>query len=216
VIAGGGETGYHLAQILDVEKFAVTLLEFDLDRCNFLAEKLKRATVVHSDATRRAVLEEERVGTADVFVACTGDDENNIMSGVEARDIGTKTVMVLVGRPDYAQVVGKLGIDLVVSPRQVMAKQVLGFLNSGPVISRIALGDGTISVLEVEVLADSPATQSKLADLKLPKQCLIAAVMREDYARVPGGDDQLHAGDTVVVLVDDDVVDPALKAFGAG
>jgi trk system potassium uptake protein TrkA len=216
VIAGGGETGYHLAQILDVEKFAVTLLEVDRERCEFLAEKLKRATVVHSDATRRAVLEEERVGTADVFVACTGDDENNIMSGVEARDIGAKSVMVLVGRPDYAQVVGKLGIDLVVSPRQVMAKQVLGFLNSGPVISRIALGDGTISVLEVEVLRDSPATQAKLADVKLPTRCLIAAVMREDFARVPGGDDQLQAGDTVVVLVDDAEVDASLKAFGAG
>lgn len=214
VIAGGGETGYHLAQILDVDRFAVTLLEWNRQRCEFLAEKLKRATVVHSDATRRAVLEEERVGTVDVFVACTGDDEDNIMCAVEARDIGAKSVMVLVGRPDYAQVVGKLGIDLVVSPRQVMAKQVLGFLNSGPVISRIALGDGTISVLEVEVLPGSPAAEHVLAKLDLPRRCLIAAAMREDFATVPGGDDRLREGDTVVVLVDDDEVDTALKAFG--
>jgi trk system potassium uptake protein TrkA len=215
VIAGGGETGYHLAQILDVDKFAVVVLEIDRERCDFLAEKLKRATVVHSDATRRAVLEEERVGSADAFVACTGDDEDNIMCAIEAKDIGAKSAMVLVGRPDYAQVVGKLGIDLVVSPRQVMAKQILGFLNSGPVISRISLGDGTISVLEVEVLPDAPATEHVLANLDLPKQCLIAAVMREDFTSVPGGDDRLREGDTVVVLVDDSEVDAALKAFGS-
>ena len=71
---------------------------------------------MHTDATRRDSLEEERVGSADVFVACTGEDENNIMAAVEARDIGTKTVMALVSRPDYAHVVGKLGIDVTREP----------------------------------------------------------------------------------------------------
>ena len=54
------------------------------------------------------------------FVACTGDDESNIMACVEASDTGTKHVMAIVSRPDYAGVVGKLGIDLAVSPRKVM------------------------------------------------------------------------------------------------
>ena len=213
VIAGGGETGYHLANTLEGQRFTVVLLETDRARCDFLASNLKYTTVVNSDATRRATLEEERVGSADVFVACTGDDENNIVAAVEAKDIGTEMIMALINRPDYAHVVGKLGIDKAVSPREVIARQVLGFLNTGPVISRTPLGDGGIMVLEVEVQPDAPATEHVLANLELPEQCLIAAVVREGYAEVPGGDDRLKAGDTAVVLVDDADLEEAVQVF---
>ncbi len=215
VIAGGGETGYHLARTLEGQRFAVVLMEADRDRCEFLARNLKRSTVVHSDSTRRSNLEEERVGSADVFVGCMGDDENNIMAGVEARELGAETIMAIVGRPDYANVVAKLGINLAVSPRKVMAKQVLGLLNQGALVSRTSLGDGGISVLEVDVLPGVPATEHILAKLDLPRQCLIAAVLHEDFTRVPGADDRLHEGDTVIILIEDSVLDDTLKVFRA-
>ena len=98
--------------------------EADRDRCDFLASHLKHTTVVNCDAQRRADMEEERVGSADVFVACTGEDENNIMACVEARELGAKMTAALVSRPDYANVVGKLGIDETVSPREVVARQI--------------------------------------------------------------------------------------------
>ncbi len=213
VIAGGGETGYHLARILEGRRFAVVLMEAGEDRCNFLASNLSRTTVINSDATRRRVLEEERVGSADVFVACTGDDENNIVSCVEASEIGTKMTMAIVSRPDYASVVGKLGIDLAVSPRKVMARQVLGFLTSGPVISRMALAGGALEVIEVDVMTGAPATEHVLANLALPRECLVPAVISEDYVRVPGADDHLRAGDRVVLLAEEAVMGDALKLF---
>lgn len=214
VIAGGGETGYHLASALEGQKYGVVLLEDDRERCDFLASHLKHAVVVNRDATRRANLEEERVGSADVFVACSGDDENNIMASVEARDIGAKTIMALVGRPDYAHVVGKLGIDLAVSPREVAAKQVLGYLTSGPVVSKTSLGDGgELSVLELDVVDGAPVTEHVLASLKLPAQCLIAAVIREGFTEVPGGDDHLQPGDTAVALVADEVMEETIAMF---
>ncbi len=214
VIAGGGETGYHLAQVLEGRRFAVVLLEMDRDRCDFLAAHLKHATVVCTDFRRRVNLEEERVGSADVFVASTGDDENNIMACVEARELGATTCMALVSRPDYANVVGKLGIDHAVSPREVVAKQVMGFLNSGPVISRMPLtAGGSIDIFEVEVEPSTPATEHVLAQLDLPPQCLIAAVIRESYVQVPGADDRLEPGDTVVALVDRTAVEAMLRAF---
>ncbi len=216
VIAGGGETGYHLAQALQGRRFAVVLMEADRDRCEFLASHLKHATVVHCDARRRADLEEERVGSADVFVACTGDDENNIMACVEARELGAKTITSIVNRPDYANVVGKLGIDETVSPREVVSREILGFLNTGPVIFRnpILLGGG-IEVLEIEVVQGAPATESVLANVDLPSQCLIAAVIHESYVQVPGADDRLAPGDTVVALVEGAAVEQTLKAFEA-
>ncbi|MCA9102339.1 MAG: Trk system potassium transporter TrkA [Planctomycetales bacterium] len=215
VIAGGGETGYHLADALATGRFNVVVMESNLDRCEVLSSRLQHATVINCDATRRSSLEEERVGNADIFVACTGEDENNIMACVEARELGTASVMSIVNRPDYANVVGKLGIDHAVSPRQVIAKQVLSFLTTGPLVSQTNLAGSDVLVLEIEVREGVRATEHVLAKLALPSQCLIAAVMREDYVRVPGADDQLRSGDTLVMLAHATVLDDVLKVFNA-
>lgn len=213
VIAGGGETGYHLARMLEGRRFSIVLMESNRSRCEFLSQHLAHTTIVHCDATRRDHLEEERVGSADVFVACLGNDEDNIMSGVEARELGVRMIMAVVHRPDYANLVGKLGIDFAVSPRQVMARQVLGFLTEGPVISHTSLEEGAVEVLEIEVGANVPATEHVLAKLKLPPHCLIAAVMQAEYVSVPGADDRLKPGDTVVLLAEQSAVEEALRLF---
>lgn len=215
VIAGGGETGLHLAQCLSGRRYRVMLMDRDRERCEFLAKNLPHVTVIEADARRRSVLEEERVGTADAFAACLGDDENNIMAGVEAKEVGAKMIMAVVSRPDYAGVVEKLGIDLAVSPREVMANQILAFLNSGPIISRTSLADGRIGICEIEVIEGVAATEHNLANLKLPPNCLIAAVMRDDHVRVPGAEDRLVIGDTVIALVDDASVNAMFGLFGA-
>lgn len=215
VIAGGGETGYHLAQCLSGRRYRVMVIEQNHDRCEYLAKSLPHVTVVQADGRRRKVMEEERVGSADAFASCMSDDETNIMAGVEARELGARMIMAIVSRPDYAGVVGKLGIDLAVSPREVIARQILGFLNSGPVVSRTSLAEGRIGIYEVEVIKGVPVTEHNLASLQLPPQCLIAAVTREDRVYVPGAEDRLKAGDTVIALVDDSSVDAMFSMFGA-
>ena len=138
------------------------------------------------------------------------------MASIDAKQIGSKRALCTIDRPDYAQIVSNLGIDVAVSPRDVMAKQILGFLNTGVVISRMSLASGNISVLEMDVLAGTPITESVLAKLALPRKSLIAAVMREGYVQVPGADDRLNAGDTVVALVEDSAEDELLAKFGGG
>ena len=212
-IAGGGETGYHLAKTLEKENFSVVLMEQDPNRCEELANSLDDTTVIHADATRRAVLEEERIGKFDVFVSCTGDDENNILAGVEARELGAQKILAVVGRPDYANIVGKLGIDLAVSEREVITQKILSFLNTGVIISRLSLPGGDILVYELEVKEGVEATKSTVAELPLPKRCLIAAVSRQEFVRVPTATDQLQAGDMVVIFVEQTVADHALALF---
>ncbi|OHB82382.1 MAG: Trk system potassium transport protein TrkA [Planctomycetes bacterium RBG_16_64_12] len=214
VIAGGGETGYHLARVLEGRRCGVVLMETNRQRCEFLAAHLKHTTVVNADAQCRSSLEEERAGSADVFVASTGDDEDNIMACVEAKELGAKRILAIVGRPDYANVVGKLGIDKAVSPREVVAKQVLGFLNTGPVISKMPLSPGgTVDILEIEVVPKAPATEHVLANVNFPPQCLIAAMIHENYVKVPGADDRLSPGDTVVALVQNAAIEDTVKLF---
>lgn len=214
VIAGGGETGYHLAQLLQSRRFSVLVLEWDQNRTDYLATHLPQATVLRTDIRHWETLEESQVGRADVFVACTGDDENNIMACVEARELGVKTCMAVISRPDYAKVIGKLGIAYTVSPREVITRHVQAFLTTGPVIyERSWTEDKTIEVFEIEVLSGAPITQHVLAQAALPSQCLVAAVVRENYAWVPGADDRLEPGDTVVVLADRSVREEMIQAF---
>ena len=213
MIAGGGETGLQLARTLERESYKVMVLESDEARCQVLAGILETTAVVHCDARRRENLEEQRVGNADVFAACTGDDEDNMMLGVEADDLGAEQVMAVIGRPDYGSIIQKLGIDLAVSEQSVMTRQILSYLNHGIVVSSAKMPGGLINVIELEVLEGSPATQLAVKDLGLPDRCLIVAVIQQDYVRVPGATDRLSDGDTAVILLEDDVVDATLAVF---
>lgn len=213
MIAGGGETGYHLASMLESDLFSVVLLESSRERCDWLSNSLSKATILHCDASQKAVMEEERVADADFFVTCTGDDESNIMAGVEAKELGATKVLSVVGRPDYANIMGKIGIDFAVSERQVMAKQILGLLNEGNIISRYLMPNGRIGIYELEVEPNCEAVTKNLADLPLPAPCLIAALMRDRYSRVPEAGDKLLAGDTVIAFIDESVVQQTLPLF---
>jgi trk system potassium uptake protein TrkA len=212
IIAGGGEIGFHLASSLESGRFNVLLLEADEERCSFLAGKLDKTTILHADTTRLAELEEARVGKTDVFVAATGRDEDNIVCGVEARELGAKRVMSVVRRADYANVLKRLGIDVAVSPREVMYRQILGLVELGPILGRSTIAGGGAEVWEIEVPSEAPITMAPLRDVDLP-QSLIVAIEREDYVRVPGADDQLRPGDSVVVLVQQSSTEETLRLF---
>ena len=215
MIAGAGETGYHLARLLNTDDYRIVLLDQNRKRCEVMAKRLPKVTVINANANRRSVLEDEGGGTVDYFIACTGSDENNIMAGVEARHLGASRVMAVVGRPDYANVVGKLGIDRAVSKRDVIARQILGFLNEGAVISQSRIPNGTIGLYELEVVKGTRVTAATLAELPLAGRCLIAAIQRDGFVRVPTADDQLQHGDIVVALIDQQHTSECLALFNA-
>jgi len=110
-------------------------------------------------------------------------------------------------------VLGRLGIGKAVSQRDVMAKQIVGFLNEGVVISRAKLPGGLINILELDIAEGSAVTESKIMEMGLPDRCLIVAVVQQETVRVPSASDRLHAGDSVVVIVEDDVVDACVSMF---
>jgi len=214
MIAGGGETGQHLARILSNRQYFVTMMDSNRDHCENLASQFKELTVVHANALRRNDLEKEGVGNADIFIACTGNDEDNIMACLEAEDIGAKKRMAVVTRSDYANVIGRLGIDEVVSPRTVMAKQVMGLLNSGPLVFRNAsLLGGGIEILELEVFHHAPVTQGTLLEVTLPANTLLAAVSRDEYAFLPNAKSVLKQGDTVIALAQSHAIANLVTAF---
>lgn len=212
VIAGGGEIGFHLASLLDKKRYRVVLLEADAKRCELLAARLSSVTVLTGDATNQSELAEARVGSVDVFVAAMGRDEDNIVCGIEAKELGAARILSIVRRPDYANVLEKIGIDLAVSPREVMASEIIGMVTTGPINRQSAIAGGAAEVWEVLVPQDAPCTSAPLKELQI-KDCLLAAIVREEYVKVASGDDQICAGDTAVAIVQKGQEQAALKWF---
>jgi K+ transport systems, NAD-binding component len=214
IIAGGSETGQQLARILSNRRYSVTIMDSNRQKCESLAASFKNLTIVHADALRRLDLEKEGVGGTDIFIACTGSDEDNIMACVEAGELGAKKQMAIVTRSDYGNVINRLGIDEVVSPRSVIAKQVMGLLNTGPVVFRNAsLLGGGVEVLELEVMKNSPVTGGMLSEVALPPNTLLAAVLREGFVYLPNAKSELQPGDTIVALSQSDAVPNLITAF---
>jgi trk system potassium uptake protein TrkA len=208
IIAGGGEIGFNLARLLQKGRFNTVLMEADAERCEYLAQRLTGTTVLHADVTRQAEMQEARVGKAEIFVAATGRDEDNIVCGVEARELGCSRILSVVRRPDYANVLERLGID-------VTSRQILGMVQGGVIIAGSGISKGDAEVWEVEIVEGAPVTKAPLKDVSLPG-CLIAAMVREDFVSVPGADDQLKAGDSAVVLVHRNSIADTLAIFERG
>ncbi len=213
VIAGGGETGLNLARLLERTRCRTTVLESDEKRCELIADRLPQCTVLLADVKSRADLEEARVGSADVFVACTGHDEENIVCGVEAKELGCSRLLTIVRSPDYANVLERFGVDVAVSPRQAMARQIEGLIAAGPVKERSPVAGDSADIWEIEVPSNVGATLAPLRELPLTG-CLVAAIERKEHVKVPGADDQLQAGDSVVLLVHRAVESEVLPLFG--
>lgn len=213
VIMGGGSIGMHLAQLLDNRQRPVKLLEWNMDRCNVLAAKLRRVKVVCRDATTRVALDQEHVDRADVFVSTSGDDEQNIMASVLAKEVGASHTIAVVHQPDFAPLVHRLGIDHTVTPRASLANRVLRLVHQQSVSRLAILEEGQIEVLEYTIEKETPITNKPLREVraKLPKNSLVATITRGEQVIVPGGEDQITVGDSVVMIAALDSVEAVQK-----
>ena len=216
MIAGGGEIGYQLARVLQERNYNITILEADRERCEVLSKLLRKSTIIHGDASQKKVLESEYVGAKDLFVACLGDDENNIMACVEAHELDVQTLDAVIERPDYAKIVGKFGISEAVSPQDVTSRQINGLMHSGPVIFRNShLLGGDVDVFELVVGENALVTQNALKDVGLSKKILVAAVVRGKDVLIPDAEFLIKENDTVLVLVDAEAQPELIKQFQA-
>lgn len=200
VIAGGGVTGLFLAETLEKQNFQVRLIERDRERCRVVSESLTHAEVIHGDATNINFMKEERIPTADVFVGVTGDDENNLMSCLLARELGVDKTVVKLSRPDYASLVQKFGVSLALSPRHVMAERILTLISRGRIQALTLLEDGRVEVIEFTAEHGSPIVGRPLSELSLPRGTLISTIVHLGETIIPRGSDRIEPGDTVIAV----------------
>ncbi len=211
VIFGGNEYGFSLAQMLESVDCDVRIFEQDPALCAKLADRLTNTTVIRADATVVAELEEEQVGEADFFIGTSADDEDNVMSCLQAHTLGAKSCLTLIHRADYAAAISAsghhFGIRAAVSPREATRREIQRFITTDRyhILKRF---EGAL-LLEIRVGKGSIAAGHMLHEVAWPPGVVIVGQLRGIHADVPGPDEVLLAGDHIYAVVADD----ALKGF---
>jgi trk system potassium uptake protein TrkA len=205
VLFGGSETAINLIRLLSNPRFKIRLIEKDPKRCRALAERFPKITVINGDATSLRLLEEEQIGSADYFVACTKDDEQNILTCLQATKLGVNHVQLVINKGDYNQLLGILktilGIEVVVSPRQATADYMVRNLSTERTLNLAEMPGGAGQIIEVRITHSSPCVGRMIKDIKLPRGSLIVALLHKFKAKVPAADDMILAGDRIAVIV---------------
>ena len=211
VLFGASEVAINLLQRLNNPRFRVRIIEPSGTVCREVAERFPQVTVVHGDATSRRLLEEEQVGSADHFVACTRDDEENIMTCLQAVRLGTRRVHLVINKSDYESLLHELrdtlGVEHIVSPRTATAGEIVKYLTRQPVIhlGSLTQDEKGPRLLEILVRKGSRVDGKTLLAIQpyRPAGVVFVALLRDFRAWVPGADDPIRAGDRVVAIVDE-------------
>ncbi|WP_074792068.1 Trk system potassium transporter TrkA [Haloferax larsenii] len=208
VVVGGSEIGYHVARLLEERGFKPRLVEHDADRARELAELLPGTIVMESDATDVDFLEREHVGDADLVVAALDSDEKNLLVSLLAGRLGVERTVAVIDTTPYVELFEAVGVDIGVSPREVVAEEITRFTREGGAENVALIETDKAEVLEIEVDADSilAGTPIRESIADLPEGVVIGAITRRREFITPRGDTVIEPGDHVVVFVDSTVI----------
>ncbi len=212
VLIGGGSVGFMLAQQLEQAGIKVKLIEHDKDRCIFLADKLKKSLILHGDGTDLELLEGEYVGDAGVIVCITNNDEKNLLCSLLVKQLGSdQRIITRVSNARTAQLFERVGIDVVVSPRESALTELLNRVQARDVDILALVEGGQGEVLRLTLPEDFPET--RVIDLKFDVKAVIGVVKRGRRLIIPYGDTVIQAGDQVKIFTMAEDAEAVKKLF---
>jgi trk system potassium uptake protein TrkA len=214
VVMGAGGIGSAIAEKLGWrEDVSMRIIERDRQRAQELgASAPKSVMVLNGDATDLDLLIEERIGEANIFVATSDDDEDNMVACQLARSLGVERTIALVNKGSYRQIYDLLGIDRAISPRVLCAQRIMRFVRSSTVASIAVIGDGRAEVLEVEAHFKDRKSR-KVKSLGLPRSALMGAIVRDEEVIIPRRETVVEDGDHVIMFAMADHVEEVEGLF---
>ncbi len=214
IIGGGGDIGYYLTKSLLHQGHEVLLLEKGSARYQTLSEELGPA-VVRGDACEARTMEEVGASRADVVIAVTGDDEDNLVICQMAKmryKVG-RTIARL-NNPKHTEIFQKLGIDLTVSPTRSILSLIEAELPGSRFVALMMLKNAGIEIIEMRIPTESQVVGKLLRDINLPRNSNLALIIRDSQYITPTADTQINAGDDVFALVNREGEEELRRAFG--
>lgn len=197
-IIGGGNVGLMLAKTLETLKIKTKIIEKNYERCQYLAEELRSTLVINGDGTNLKLLDEEEIGSTDVVISVTNNDERNLLCSLLSKQLGVKRVIARVSKVLNIPLFEKVGIDIAISPKNSAINEVRNDLqeNNVDILATVEQGQG--EVLEINVLPEF--NNKKVMELKFPVHAIIGVILRRNKVIIPKGDTLITTSDILIIF----------------
>ena len=207
IIVGAGKVGWNLARELLEKEHEVTLIENQRDRYLAVEQELEH-NIQYGDASELWVLERAGIQRADLVIAVTGDDEDNMLICQVAREkYRVEQIIARVNNPRNRQHFDLLDIKPSVSATDLILRLIEHEVPQYGLVHLLDLQEEGLEIIELQLTEDSNVTGTRVGDLEMPEGSLLISVLREGKGFVPGPETVLESGDEVLA-----VLDPGLEA----
>ena len=214
IIGGGGDVGYYLTKSLLSQGHEVLLLEKGSIRYQALSEELGQS-VVRGDACEARTMEEVGVNRADVVIAVTGEDEDNlVICQMAKKRFNVARTIARLNNPKNELIFQKLGIDVTVSPTRSILSLIEAELPGTTFVTLMTLKRAGLEIMEIRVPTDSPIAGKTLSAINLPRSGTIALIIRNNEYIFPTADTKILANDEVYALVNPEGEEALRTALG--
>lgn len=201
IIGGGGDVGYYLTRNLLNQGHEVLLLEKHPLRSQSLSEELGQA-VLKGDACEARTLEEAGARRADVMIAVTGEDEDNlVICQVAKKRFHVARTIARLNNPKHEELFHKLGIDVTISPTKAILSQIEAELPGPHFVLLLTLKKAGLEIVEMSIPPLSPVVGKKLNEINLPRRSTLALIIRDKEPIFPTGETILQENDEIYALV---------------
>jgi trk system potassium uptake protein TrkA len=215
LIVGAGKVGWNLARELIGKGHEVTVVESDPQRFAVVEEELEHS-VQYGDGSELWVLERAGIERAELVIAVTGDDEDNILISQVAREkYGVERIVARCNNPRNLQHFELLGIKPAVSATDLILRLIEHEVPQYGLVHLLDLPQERLEIIELEVAAGSPAANARVKELGLPDGSLVISILRDGAGFVPSGDSVVQPGDEVLLVLDVGLESRVTERFAA-
>ena len=213
IIVGAGKVGWNLARELLEKGHEVTLIEGDRDRYLTVEQELEH-NVQYGDASELWVLERAGISRADMVIAVTGDDEDNLLICQVAKEkYLVDRIIARINNPRNREWFDLLGISPFVSATDLILRLIEHEVPEYGLVHLLDLPQERLEIIEMLLPSDSRVAGRRVGDLEMPEGTLLISVLREGHGFVPGPDTVLEGGDEVLAVLDPGIEEDLKAVF---
>ena len=199
IIAGGGKVGYYLAKELLADGHEVLVIEKDPRQVMQLSAELGEGAVMRGMADETATMERAGGSRADLVIAVTGDDEDNLVICQVARlRFKVARTIARVNNPQNEELFHRLGINITVSSTRLILSVIEQELPSRPFIPLVKLRSIGMEIVELHLLTNSPLIGKKVSNINLPPGSTVSLIIRDEQTVIPTSETVMQPGDKLI------------------
>jgi trk system potassium uptake protein len=205
IVVGGGKVGYHLAKTLINEGHEVLIIEKDRSRIEFITGELG-SICLHGDGCEASVQADAGTARADMLVAVTGDDEDNLVAcQVAKHKFKVPRTIARISNPKNEKLFRMLGVDVTISSTNVIMEYIQQEVPTHIITHLLKIQDTGVELVEIKIPADSKSIGKKVKDLSLPPGSVLILIIRRDQKpQMATADMAIQLGDQVIALTPTD------------